>query len=343
VSTMWTTLLTTSLLALACGEPDTGDPASASRAAQDDAAASTQAQADPAPAAQGAKASWSGPVSHVPGHPYEVEIVVRAAAGAAIPAAWTTPSGFTVDGEPLGQSSGEMQAAADLVWTLRFDLGPVLDASLPEGDFQLGLEGTDRTQPVRLLRAAPGGLDFMTVEAEALETYGVLLRTTQGDMLVEFWPETAPNHARNFLDLSYTGFYDGVLFHRCIPGFVIQGGDPTTKDPATDPRRYGMGNGPRKLDAEFSDRPHERGVLSAARLGSDVNSATSQFFICHDRVPDLDRQYTGFGELRWGLDVVDAIVTAPKAIDGLGSRGRGTDRPLEPPVLERAIVVRLDS
>lgn len=285
--------------------------------------------------------TWTAPGNHVPGQSFRVELNVQAAKGEAIPGAWFEPAGFTVNGTPLGAVGEDFLARADMDLTLGFDLGPLLTA---EADFQLGLVGSETTLAVGVHVPVGEGLDFMALPDEQLGQYGVLLRTNRGDMLVEFWPETAPNHARNFLDLSYTGFYDGVLFHRCIPGFVIQGGDPTTKDPATDPRKFGTGNGPRKLDAEFSDRPHERGVLSAARLGNDVNSATSQFFICHARVPSLDKNYTAFGQLRFGHEVMDAIVTAPKAVDeipNMPGRTRPTERPEDPQVIQSALVVKL--
>ena len=311
------------------------------------APASHQPVTEPVPvvAAPQSSVSWTAPSAYVPGHPFVVEVEVDAKKGSAIPAVWTGTAGFTVDGAALGEGAGTFEPTVDMRFTVRLDLAESLS---PTGAFQLGLAGSEETKSIRVLTPAAAGLDFMTIPAAELPKYGVLLRTNQGDMLAELWDETAPNHARNFLDLSYTEFYDGVLFHRCIPGFVIQGGDPSTKDPKTDPMRYGTGNGPRKLDAEFSARPHERGVLSAARLGGDVNSATSQFFVCHARVASLDRQYTAFGALRYGHEVMDKIVNAPKAIDEMGidprtgqPRRRPSDRPAEPQVIEKAIVVLL--
>ncbi|MCB9915220.1 MAG: peptidylprolyl isomerase [Planctomycetes bacterium] len=140
---------------------------------------------------------------------------------------------------------------------------------------------------------------------EDLGKYSVLLSTNRGNMLVKFWPEVAPNHVRNFLDLCEHGFYDGLSFHRVIPGFMIQGGDP---------KGDGTGGNDRKVDAEFSRDPkykHVRGVLSMARLGHDVNSATSQFFLMHATYPSLDGQYSAFGKLEWGEEVIDLIVNVP--------------------------------
>jgi peptidyl-prolyl cis-trans isomerase B (cyclophilin B) len=149
--------------------------------------------------------------------------------------------------------------------------------------------------------------DFMNMDAAQLANWRVVMTTTAGEMEMEFWPETAPNHVRNFLDLCQAGFYDGVIFHRVIPGFMIQGGDPTGT---------GTGGGPRRLKAEFSQRPHKKGVLSMAR-SSDPNSASCQFFVMHDTSPHLDGQYSAFGVVVRGLEVVDAIA---KTRTGPGDR-----------------------
>ncbi|MFN9786359.1 MAG: peptidylprolyl isomerase [Planctomycetia bacterium] len=149
--------------------------------------------------------------------------------------------------------------------------------------------------------------DFMNMDAAQLANWRVVMTTTAGEMEMEFWPETAPNHVRNFLDLCQAGFYDGVIFHRVIPGFMIQGGDPTGT---------GTGGGPRRLKAEFSQRPHKKGVLSMAR-SSDPNSASCQFFVMHDASPHLDGQYSAFGVVVRGLEVVDAIA---KTRTGPGDR-----------------------
>jgi peptidyl-prolyl cis-trans isomerase B (cyclophilin B) len=147
----------------------------------------------------------------------------------------------------------------------------------------------------------------MNMDAAQLANWRVVMTTTAGEMEMEFWPETAPNHVRNFLDLCQAGFYDGVIFHRVIPGFMIQGGDPTGT---------GTGGGPRRLKAEFSQRPHKKGVLSMAR-SSDPNSASCQFFVMHDASPHLDGQYSAFGVVVRGLEVVDAIA---KTRTGPGDR-----------------------
>ena len=150
---------------------------------------------------------------------------------------------------------------------------------------------------------------------DQLDAHLVLLETNQGDMVVEFYPDKAVGHVRNFLDLAYTGFYDGVTFHRVMPGFMIQGGDPTGT---------GNGNGPRRLKAEFTDEPHQRGVLSMARTPNHPDSASCQFFICHGEAGFLDQKYTAFGRVSDGLDALDAIANAecepPRSAQDEGSR-----------------------
>jgi peptidyl-prolyl cis-trans isomerase B (cyclophilin B) len=136
-----------------------------------------------------------------------------------------------------------------------------------------------------------------------------IISTTEGDMVVEFWPDVAPGHVENFKKLAQKGFYDGTAFHRVIKGFMIQGGDPLTKD-ATKEHAWGTGGPGYQIKAEFNDKAHVRGVLSMAR-SNDPNSAGSQFFICHGDPRFLDRQYTAFGKLVKGDDVLEKIATSP--------------------------------
>ncbi|MEJ2229855.1 MAG: peptidylprolyl isomerase [Nitrospirales bacterium] len=138
----------------------------------------------------------------------------------------------------------------------------------------------------------------------------VLVKTKFGDMDIVLFPELAPKHVESFLKLSKSGFYNGTIFHRIIPGFMIQGGDPLTKDPANR-SRYGTGGPGYTLPAEFNKVPHEKGILSAART-ADPNSAGSQFFIMVDKAPHLDGQYTVFGEIVKGIEVADTIVSQPR-------------------------------
>ncbi len=142
----------------------------------------------------------------------------------------------------------------------------------------------------------------------------VTLKTTQGDIVLRFFPEDAPEHVTNFVEHSKGGLYKGCTFHRVIPGFMIQGGDPNTKEgaggmPGTG--GYGYKGSGTCIDAEFNARRHERGILSMAR-SQDPNSAGSQFFICHAEASFLDGQYTVFGETIGGLDAVDKIAAAER-------------------------------
>ena len=136
-----------------------------------------------------------------------------------------------------------------------------------------------------------------------------VIKTTEGEMVCELWPDVAPKTVENFKKLANSGFYDGTAFHRIIKGFMVQGGDPLTKDP-TKSSRYGTGGPGYSVKAEFNDRPHERGVLSMAR-SADPDSAGSQFFICLARVTHLDHQYTAFGKLIKGDDVLTKLGDAP--------------------------------
>ena len=137
-----------------------------------------------------------------------------------------------------------------------------------------------------------------------------IIKTKFGEMELVFFPELAPRHVESFLNLARKGFYDGTIFHRVIPGFMIQGGDPNTKDPSNR-QSYGNGGPGYTLPAEFNRIPHERGIVSAARA-TDPNSAGSQFFIVVDKAPHLDGKYTVFGEVARGMDVADKIVQQPR-------------------------------
>lgn len=131
-----------------------------------------------------------------------------------------------------------------------------------------------------------------------------VISTPKGEMVLEFYPKLAPLHVANFKKLAKAGFYDGTTFHRVVPGFVIQGGDPNSKD--SDPSNDGTGGPGYSVKAEFNPTPHEKGILSMAR-SQDVNSAGSQFFVCLGKAASLDNKYTVFGKIIKGIDVVDAI------------------------------------
>jgi peptidyl-prolyl cis-trans isomerase B (cyclophilin B) len=136
-----------------------------------------------------------------------------------------------------------------------------------------------------------------------------IIETKFGSMTIRFFPDKAPGHVKNFIDLAKKGLYDGTTFHRVIPGFMIQGGDPITKDPNA--RGAGTGGPGYTIKAEFNDRPHKRGTLSMARSASP-DSAGSQFFVCVKDSSFLDRQYTVFGEVESGIETADSIVSQPR-------------------------------
>ena len=136
-----------------------------------------------------------------------------------------------------------------------------------------------------------------------------VIETTLGSIELEFLEDLAPGHVKNLKDLAKKGFYDGTTFHRVIPGFMIQGGDPNSK--SEDRSTHGTGGPGRSVNAEFNDTPHDRGILSMAR-SQDPNSAGSQFFIVVKDSHFLDNQYTAFGKVVSGMDVVDKIVDVPR-------------------------------
>ena len=136
-----------------------------------------------------------------------------------------------------------------------------------------------------------------------------VIKTPEGVMELKFFKDKAPGHVKNFIDLAKKGFYDGTTFHRVIPGFMIQGGDPNTK--SEDRSQHGMGGPGYTIDAEFNETPHDRGVLSMAR-SQDPNSAGSQFFIVVKSSHFLDGKYTVFGKMIKGMDVADKIVAEPR-------------------------------
>jgi peptidyl-prolyl cis-trans isomerase B (cyclophilin B) len=155
-------------------------------------------------------------------------------------------------------------------------------------------------------------LKKITVTKEEIKKMSVtkaIIETKFGNITLKFFPDVAPGHVKNFIDLAKKGFYDGTTFHRVIPGFMIQGGDPNSKDPNRS--KHGQGGPGYTIKAEFNDRPHKRGTLSMARAGHP-DSAGSQFFICVKDSPFLDKQYTVFGEVESGIEVVDKIVSQPR-------------------------------
>ena len=148
------------------------------------------------------------------------------------------------------------------------------------------------------------------------------LHTSAGEIDIRFFPDVAPNHVKNFIDLAEKGFYNGTKFHRVIPGFMIQGGDPNTI--SGPPQTWGTGGSPQTVNAEFSSIPHKRGIVSMAR-SNDPNSASSQFFIMVAEYPSLNGKYSVFGQVTKGMDVADKIVSAPRDAN---------DRPNDPTTIE---------
>jgi len=151
-----------------------------------------------------------------------------------------------------------------------------------------------------------------------------VIKTNEGDMVVQFWADAAPKTIENFKKLARQGFYNGTTFHRIVKGFMIQGGDPNSKDPAKEDS-YGSGGPGYKIKAEFNDHPHERGVISMARE-PDPDSAGSQFFICLAPVHRLDHQYTTFGKVIKGDDVLEKIGDMPVTKNSMGEISKPTKR-----------------
>jgi peptidyl-prolyl cis-trans isomerase B (cyclophilin B) len=183
-------------------------------------------------------------------------------------------------------------------------------------------------KPAEAAKAAPAKTPTETV---------AVLQTRDGKIVIKFFPDKAPNHVKNFQNLVKSGFYTGTKFHRVVPGFMIQGGDPNTKK--GDKSTWGQGGNVGKdgveitVKAEFNDIHHKRGILSMARA-QDPNSASSQFFICVADAGFLDRQYTVFGEVVEGMDTVDKIVNAPK--DPQGPDNPEGSRPANPVAIDKA-------
>jgi peptidyl-prolyl cis-trans isomerase B (cyclophilin B) len=150
-----------------------------------------------------------------------------------------------------------------------------------------------------------------------------VIKTPYGEMTIAFWPDVAPKTVENFKKLARSGFYDGTAFHRIIKGFMIQGGCPNTKAGASEP--HGTGGPGYKVKAEFNAKSHVRGVISMAR-SAHPDSAGSQFFICHGDAKFLDRQYTAFGELVGGDDVLDRIAGVPTRSGGGGETSTPVER-----------------
>jgi peptidyl-prolyl cis-trans isomerase B (cyclophilin B) len=157
-------------------------------------------------------------------------------------------------------------------------------------------------------KPAPAPEPFSTESVADLATYRAVIETSLGNVTLEFFPDRAPNHVRQYLRLAQLGAYDGTAFHRVVKGFVIQGGYmPTRREPLNEKQEAAMP----PLNPEFSDTPHDRGIVSMARVGDDLASATSSFFIVLGRTPTPDGKYTVFGRVAAGMDVVEKIEASP--------------------------------
>jgi peptidyl-prolyl cis-trans isomerase B (cyclophilin B) len=161
----------------------------------------------------------------------------------------------------------------------------------------------------QLQKTAPKTITVAKEEIKKMSDTKAIIETKFGNITLKFFPEVAPGHVKNFVDLAQKGSYDGTTFHRVIPGFMIQGGDPNSKDP--NKSKHGQGGPGYTIKAEFNDKPHKRGTLSMARAGHP-DSAGSQFFVCVKDSSFLDKQYTVFGEVESGIEVVDKIVSQPR-------------------------------
>lgn len=171
------------------------------------------------------------------------------------------------------------------------------------------------------VQAEATGKDLMSPDSEV-----AILETTQGRIVLGFYPNAAPNHVKNFKFLARKGFYDGTTFHRVIPHFMIQGGDPLSKD--KDRSNDGTGDAGYSIKAEFNDISHKRGILSMAR-SSDPDSASCQFFIMTMDNTSLDHHYSAFGYVVEGMNVVDTIVNL---------RRDSSDNPITPVVIKKVTI-----
>ena len=187
--------------------------------------------------------------------------------------------------------------------------------------------------PLAAAQAAKQGGKGKKVARDYANTIATL-QTDQGDIQIKLFYDKAPKHVENFVDLAASGFYDGTVFHRVIPGFMIQGGDPNTKKREDPSHPWGTGgNGTNRVKAEFNDTPHKRSIVSMARA-ADPNSASSQFFIVVKDSNFLDGQYSAFGEVISGMDIADKIATAPRGAN---------DRPNQPVHIKKILLSQAKS
>ncbi|HEX3797997.1 MAG TPA: peptidylprolyl isomerase [Verrucomicrobiae bacterium] len=180
--------------------------------------------------------------------------------------------------------------------------------------------------------------DAKKEDAKASAKEVAIFKTSAGEMVIELWPDVAPKTVENFIKLAKKGYYDGTAFHRIIKDFMIQGGDPNTKN-LDAPESYGQGGPGYTIPDEFNDRSHTRGVISMANTGRP-NSAGSQFFICTGDASQLNHHYTAFGKLIKGDDVLTKLANSP--VTGPNSMGE-MSIPKPRVVLESVKIVPADS
>lgn len=202
--------------------------------------------------------------------------------------------------------------------TSRSLAGAVIALALAAFALPGGASGEEKKAAGQATKAKPAQQQKETQKKDKKMQEVAVIETRHGKIVLKFFPDKAPKHVESFKKLARAGFYDGTTFHRVIPGFMIQGGDPNSKD-AKARHTHGTGGPGFNLPAEFSMTAHKRGIVSMAR-SQDPDSAGSQFFICHADANFLDGQYTVFGEAIEGLDVVDKIVNEKRD---------GNDNPLE--------------
>jgi len=254
-------------------------------------------------AQRGVELSATIPSLFLEGEPFVVSLEITATGDSSVdlPAWMLTPAAWSASRKALQRrpKKASVPLQPGQVLTVSLDLAPLIQERFAKPtDFSLAVEGAkDTKHDVIWLGAPEAEVDYTQLSGKLLEDYQVVLFTSGGPIWVELWPDVAPYHVRNFLDLCSSGFYEGSAFHRVIPGFMAQAGRSKDGKPA-----------PRKVQAEFNSRRHVAGVLSAARLGNDMDSAESEFFIVHRTSPHLDQTYSAFGQVITGMEAVEAIV-----------------------------------
>ncbi|MEK6374771.1 MAG: peptidylprolyl isomerase [Acidobacteriota bacterium] len=237
---------------------------------------------------------------------------------------------FKVEGLPVkpGSSGGPVIASTGIIGMVLKDSEEdatvlsidIIQAAVQRWNHPWKLEATSAPQPSAASPLYDGSSESYYQDKVAE------LHTSAGEIDIRFFPDVAPNHVKNFIDLSKKGFYNGTKFHRVMPGFMIQGGDPNTVSGS--PATWGTGGSGKNVNAEFNSVKHKRGVVSMAR-SNNPDSASSQFFIMVADYPSLDNQYSVFGQVTKGMDVADKIVNA---------RTGAQDRPIEPTTIERIVI-----